>query len=103
MEARMSLSNVPQEYSFCACAVLGKITLYDGNNKLAVARIELDVAISYGCDSVCVAILPTVNTLIQRRGHYNAWKLLTSLFPVSIEMLRLMNKMSAKILNFWIG
>ena len=48
-------------------------------------------------------ILPTVNTLIRRRGHYNAWKLLTSSFPVRIEMLRLMNKMSAKILNFWIG
>ena len=46
--------------------------------------------------------LPTVNMLIRHRGHYNAWKLLTSSFPVRIEMLRLMNKMSAKILNFWI-
>ena len=40
-------------------------------------------------------ILPIVNTLIWRRGHYNASKLLTSSFPVRIEMLRLMNKMSA--------
>ena len=48
-------------------------------------------------------ILPIVNTVIRRRGHFNAWKLLTSLFPVRIEMLQLMNKMSAKILNFWIG
>ena len=37
-------------------------------------------------------ILPTVNTLIRRRGHYNTWKLSTSLFLVRIEMLRLMNK-----------
>ena len=50
-----------------------------------------------------VVILPTVNKLIRRRGHYTAWKLLTSSFPVRIEMLRLMNKMSAKILKFWIG
>ena len=49
------------------------------------------------------SILPTVNTLIWSRGHYNAWKLSTKSFPVRIEMLRLMNKMSAKILNFWIG
>ena len=35
------------------------------------------------------AILPTVNTLIRRRGHYNAWKLSTSSFPVRIEMLQL--------------
>ena len=47
-------------------------------------------------------ILPTVYTLIRHRGHYNAWKLSTWSFPVCIEMLRLMNKMSAKILNFWI-
>ena len=44
-------------------------------------------------------ILPTVNTLIWRRGHYNAWKLSTSSFLVRIEMLRLMTKMSAKILK----
>ena len=48
-------------------------------------------------------ILPTFNTLIQRSGHYNPWKLSTCSFPVRIEMLRLMNKMSAKILNFVIG
>ena len=48
-------------------------------------------------------ILPTVNTLIRRRGHNNAWILSTSSFLVRIEMLRLMNKMSAKILNVWIG
>ena len=30
MEARMSLLNVSQENSFCACAVLGKMALYDG-------------------------------------------------------------------------
>ena len=30
MEARMSLSYVSQEYLFCACAVLGKMALYDG-------------------------------------------------------------------------
>ena len=30
MEARMSLSNVSQEYSFCVGTVLGKIALYDG-------------------------------------------------------------------------
>ena len=54
--------------------------------------------------SVCIhPILPTFNTLIRRRGHYNAWKLSTCSFSVRIEMLRLMNKMSAKILNFWIG
>ena len=34
-------------------------------------------------------ILPTVNMLIRRRGHYNAWKLSTSLFPDCIDMLRL--------------
>ena len=49
------------------------------------------------------SILPTVNTLIRRRGRYNAWKLSTWSFQVRIEMLRLINKMSAKILNFWIG
>ena len=54
-------------------------------------------------DIIAGVILPTVNTLIRRRGHNNAWKLSTSSFPVRIEMLRLMNKMSAKILNFWIG
>ena len=48
-------------------------------------------------------IFPTVNMLIPCRGHYNAWKLSTSLFPVRIEMLRLMNKMSAKILKILIG
>ena len=48
-------------------------------------------------------ILPTFNTLIRHRGHYNAWKLLTCSFLVHIEMLRLMNKMSAKILYFSIG
>ena len=31
MEARMSLSNVSQVYSFCACAVLGKIALFRRN------------------------------------------------------------------------
>ena len=30
MEARMSLSTVSQEHSFCACAVLGRMALYDG-------------------------------------------------------------------------
>ena len=46
--------------------------------------------------------LPTciVNTLIQRRGLYNAWKWLTSSFPVRIEMLRLMNKRVLKLLIF---
>ena len=47
-----------------------------------------------------IIILPTINILIRRRGHYNAWKLSTSSFPVCIEMLWLINKMSAKILNF---
>ena len=46
---------------------------------------------------------PTVNTLNRRRGHYNARKLSTCSFPVRIEMLRLMNKMSARFLNFLIG
>ena len=50
-----------------------------------------------------VSTNPTFNTLILRSGHYNAWKCSTCSFPVRIEMLRLMNKMSAKILNFWIG
>ena len=49
------------------------------------------------------AIDPTVNTLNRRRGHYNAWKLSTCSFPVRIEMLLLMNKMSARILHFLIG
>ena len=52
---------------------------------------------------ITVSILCTVNTLIRRRGHYNTWKLSISSFPVRIEMLRLMNKISAKILKFWIG
>ena len=39
MEARMSWSNVSQEYSFCAYAVLGKIALYDG--KLYLWQREL--------------------------------------------------------------
>ena len=30
VEARLSLSNVSQENSFCACAALGKMALYDG-------------------------------------------------------------------------
>ena len=55
-------------------------------------------------NDVLLRILPIVNTVIRRRGHYNAWKFLTSSFPVCIEMLvQLMNKMSAKILTFWIG
>ena len=42
MEARMSVSNVSQEYSFCTCAVLGKMALYDGKPyKFAVASIAL--------------------------------------------------------------
>ena len=48
-------------------------------------------------------ILPTFDTLIRRSGHYNAWKVSTWSLLVRIEMLRLMNKMSAKILNFVIG
>ena len=48
-------------------------------------------------------ILPIVHTVIRRRGHYNAPKLLTKMFPIRVEMLQLMNKMSAKMLNFWIG
>ena len=45
--------------------------------------------------------LPTFDTLIRRSGHYNAWKVSTWSLSVRIEML--MNKMSAKILNFVIG
>ena len=48
-------------------------------------------------------ILPTFDMLIQHRGHYNAWKVSTWSFPVRIEMLQLMNKISAKILNFVIS
>ena len=39
METRMSLLNVSQEYSFCACAVMGKITLFWRNTVFVVARI----------------------------------------------------------------
>ena len=49
------------------------------------------------------SILPTFDTLIRRSGHYNAWKVSTWSLPVRIEMLQLMNKISAKILNFVIG
>ena len=54
------------------------------------------------CDWI---ILPTFDMLIWRSGHYNAWKVSTwvHVAPVRIEMLQLMNKMSAKILNFVIG
>ena len=45
------------------------------------------------------AILPTFDTQIWRSGRYNAWKVSTWSLPVRIEMLQLMNKMSAKILN----
>ena len=31
MKARMSLSNVSQEYTFCACTVLGKLALFGQN------------------------------------------------------------------------
>ena len=47
-----------------------------------------------------IAILATLNTLIRRRGQYYAWKCSAMSFPVRIEMPWLMNKMSAKILDF---
>ena len=40
MEARMSLLNVSQEYSFCACAVLSKIALFRQNPVFAVGSIN---------------------------------------------------------------
>ena len=46
---------------------------------------------------------PTFDTLIRRSWHYNAWKVSTWSLLVRIEMLQLMNKMSANILNFVIG
>ena len=42
MEARMSLSNVSQEYSFCACVVLGKNGPLRRITVFAVARIVMD-------------------------------------------------------------
>ena len=36
MEARINLSNVSQEYTFCACAVLGKIALFRQNTVFPV-------------------------------------------------------------------
>ena len=74
------------------------------HSKLFERSFEVQfIAIKRISCSKLIAIDPTVNTLNRRRGHYNAWKLLTCSFPVRIEMLRLMNKMSARILNFWIG
>ena len=52
--------------------------------------------------SIYKLCLPFI-TLIRRSGHYNAWKVSTWSLPVRIEMLRLMNRMSAKILNFVMG
>ena len=42
MEARISLSNVSQKYSFCAYAVFGKIALYDGTPVFSVVRIATE-------------------------------------------------------------
>ena len=60
-------------------------------NKLQVLRVQ-----SF------TSPLPLIR-LFDVARHYNAWKLSTCSFPVRIEILRLMNKMSAKILNFVIG
>ena len=38
----MGLSDVSQEYSFCACAVLGKIILFRRNTVFAVGSIDDD-------------------------------------------------------------